>query len=161
MKLPTYQWFGQVLAATGVIISISLLAYEMKLSRDIASADIYQQRVAMDISMLLNRQPTELVYEVYGKLSRGEELNKEETALHVDVVEGWITSKENVFFQHQLGLLDDKEWIVQRFNLKNFLQTHCYWEFYNSNRQGYREDFAAEIDAIYTEIAKVDCILEG
>jgi hypothetical protein len=47
MKLPTYQWIGQMMAALGVVLSLVLVAYELKLSRDTARADVYQQSASM------------------------------------------------------------------------------------------------------------------
>jgi hypothetical protein len=84
MKLPTYQWFGQMLAATGVIISISLLAYEMKLSRDIAKADVYAQGAAMNMTMVLSTMPSEQIRAAMEKRGRDEVLSEEETSLLVD-----------------------------------------------------------------------------
>lgn len=44
------RWIGQMFAAAGVILSLSLVAYEMKLARDLAMADLYQQRTALNVT---------------------------------------------------------------------------------------------------------------
>jgi hypothetical protein len=160
MKLPTYQWFGQMFAATGVIISISLLAYEMKLSRDIAAADVYQQRTAMDISLALSSLPVEKIYAVLEKERRDEALNEEEARLLVIHADIWMFSVENGFYQYRLGLQDEEDLSVLRWQLKRFLATPCYREVFNKSRQGFREDFAAEVDAVLAKTPKVDCILD-
>jgi hypothetical protein len=54
MKMPTYQWIGQMLAALGVVLSLALVAYELKLSRDMARADVYQQSAAMTMEYQAN-----------------------------------------------------------------------------------------------------------
>ena len=49
MKLPTYQFVAQMGAAFAVVTSLALVAYELKLSRDMAMADVYQQAAAMAV----------------------------------------------------------------------------------------------------------------
>jgi hypothetical protein len=160
MKLPTYQWFGQMLAATGVIISISLLAYEMKLARDIAKADVYAQGAAMNMTMVLSTMPSEQIRAAMEKRGRDEVLSEEETSLLVDHIDAWIFTVENGFYQYQLGLQGEDEWSVHRYSLKRYLAFPCYREVFNSARKGFRKDFAAEVEVIFAEIPKVDCILD-
>ena len=47
MAQSRFQWLAQMFAALGVIISLLLLAYEMKQARDLAEADLYIQRANM------------------------------------------------------------------------------------------------------------------
>ncbi|MEP0202495.1 MAG: hypothetical protein ABJ084_03850, partial [Halioglobus sp.] len=49
MKLPTYQFVAQMSAAFAVVVSLGFVAFEMKLSRDFAKAEMYQQRIAMEM----------------------------------------------------------------------------------------------------------------
>ena len=161
MKLPTYQWFAQMLATMGVIISISLLAYEMKLSRDIALADVYQQRVAMDLSYRLHLLDSKEVVAASEKLRRGQEvLSERETGILVNDADVAVMGAENAFYQYQLGLLDEEEWMVWRHNMKWMLETPCYRSYFNFHREGYRKEFAEEVDSLYVEIPKSDCILD-
>lgn len=160
MKLPTYQWFGQMLAATGVIISISLLAYEMKLSRDVARADVYSQSTAMDMALVLSTIPSEQIRAIAGKQLRDEVLSKEETYLYFDYVDAWVIAAENGFYQYQLGLQGEDAWSAKRWQLKSQVASPCYREIFNKSREGYRKDFVVEVEAILADIPEVDCILE-
>ena len=153
-------WYrsGQIVAAVGVILSLCLVAYEMKLARDVAIADIYQQRIAMDISLQMHEIPTDELTAAYDKLKEGKEpLSKRETARILFKTDAWVMSKENVYFQYRLGLLDEMEWEVQRFNLLHLLDAPCYREFFQERKGGFREDFAAEVDALLAQLSYTEC----
>jgi hypothetical protein len=155
------QWLGQIFAALGVTISLCLVAYEMNLARDVALADVYQQRVAMDLSYRLHLLDSKEVVATNQKvLSEEGVLSEKETWILVNDADVAIMGAENAFYQYQLGLFDEEEWMVWRYNMKWMLETTCYRSYFNFHRQGFRKEFAAEVDSLYLEIPESDCILD-
>jgi len=160
MKLPSYQFFAQMAAAFAVVVSLGFVAYELKLARDVAKAEVYQQRTAMDQNYRLHMLDAEATRKAVRKLRNGEEaLSEDEIADLLYEADTAIMSAENVFYQYQLGLLDEEEWKVWRRNMNWMLSIPCYRDYFNRNRDGYRKEFAAEIEDIYSQIPSSECIL--
>jgi hypothetical protein len=162
MKLPTYQWLGQMLAALGVIISLSLLVYEMKLARDTAAADIYQQRSAMWLDIALSKYSPEQYAAIINK--RGSE-NSTFTRADVYVVSNAYGARftyfENLHFQYQLGMISEEEWsATQRSISYDFLRPcgNAYWQ---RTKQFWRESFVAAIDRLLKQLDIPACDIPG
>lgn len=144
-------------AAFAVVASLGLVAYELKLSRDIARAEVFQQNVTMDQNLALQLFDVEAYREAVRKRNLGEELSKRELGLFVRRSDMSILNAENVFFQYQLGLLDEEEWSVWANAMVWMLTAPCYREFFEKQRGGYRKAFVAEIDKLYAKIPETDC----
>ena len=161
MKLPSYQWIGQMLAASGVVLSLVLVAYELKLSRDTAKADIYQQSAAMTMeyhaSLLANEPFQEALYKQYGESS---ELSHKEIFLIVDAMDGWMWQKEAQYYQYQIGMSDAVEWANHRRQIKKIGGAICYREWWNrSGKYAVRDDFAAEVEQAWADLPESECPL--
>ena len=160
MKLPPYQFVAQMSATFAVVVSLGFVPYELKLARDIAKAEVYLQRTALDQNYRLHMLDAEATRKAERKLRNEEEaLSKDEIGHLLFQADTAIMSAENVFYQYQLGLLDEEEWLVWRRNLNWMLSTPCYREYFNRSRDAYREGFAAEIEDIYSQIPDSDCII--
>ena len=160
MKLPSYQFLAQMSAALAVVISLGFVAYELKLARDIAKAEVYQQRTAIDQNYRLHMLDARAARKAERKLKRGKEaLSEDEIDVLVYQADTAIMSAENVFYQYQLGLLDKEEWLVWRRNMKWMLSTPCYRSYFNRSKDGYRKEFAGEVESIYSELPESDCSL--
>ena len=157
MKLPTYQFVAQMSAALAVVVSLGFVAYELKLSRDIAVAEVYQARVAMDQALRMYSSDPNALREAFRKERRGEEPSKDDVMASVMQTDLHMTSPENVFFQYQIGLLDEDEWSVWKHNMEWMLNIPCYREYFEEQRGGFRKDFAAEIDKLLAELPETDC----
>lgn len=79
MVKPTYQFIAQMFAASGVIVSLGFVAYEMKQSRDIAVAELNLQQsyYAAEYFLALTDTDAWRSAEIKRQIS-GEELNLEE-----------------------------------------------------------------------------------
>ncbi|MEH6587764.1 MAG: hypothetical protein V7720_14475 [Halioglobus sp.] len=157
MKLPTYQFVAQMAAAFAVVASLGLVAYELKLSRDIAKADVYQQNVVMDQNVVLQLFDAEAFRDAARKRDLGEDLSKKELNLFVKRADISMLNAENVLYQHKLGLLDKEDWAVWTHAMEWMLTTPCYREFFEKQRDGYRKEFAVEIDKLYAKLPEIDC----
>ncbi|MEP5569886.1 MAG: hypothetical protein ABJN62_18735 [Halioglobus sp.] len=157
MKLPTYQLISQISAAVVVAISLGFVAYELKLSRDIAKAEIFQARITMEQDWLIHIFDAELLAEAGRKLANGQELSKEEVHARLFAADMSMIHTMNVFYQHQLGLLDDDEWSTWNHGMEWRVTTPCYREFFESERGSYRKDFAVVIEKALESFPKTDC----
>ena len=109
MKLPPYQFVAQMSATFAVVVSLGFVPYELKLARDIAKAEVYLQRTALDQNYRLHMLDAEATRKAERKLRNGEEaLSKHETRALLYQADTAIMSAENVFYQYQLGLLDEE-----------------------------------------------------
>lgn len=157
MELPTYQFMAQVSAALAVVISLGFVAYELKLSRDIAKAEVYQERTAMDQAWRMHLFDPKAAMEANRKHKLGHEITEGEMGLIVQTADIAIMSAENVSFQYQLGLLDEGEWSVWKHNMEWMLTTPCYREYFEDQRAGFRRAFAEEVEKLYSELPEIDC----
>ena len=160
MRLPNYQFVAQMSAALAVVISLGFVAYELKLARDIAKAEVYQARTAMDQNYRISTFDSAALHEVFRKVDRGEALSDEEVKLRVINADIAIMTAENVFYQYQLGLLDEEEWAVWLSNMGWMLETPCYRSYFERNRNGFRKPFADEIDKLFATSNVPDCPLD-
>ena len=161
MRLPSYQWIGQMLAASGVIFSLALVAYELKLTRDTAKADIYQQSAAMlmeyQSSGLANESLQDAREQVFENIA---EASKREILLYTDHLDGWMWQKEAQYYQYQIGMSDDTEWSNHQRNIREMAVSPCYRYTWNTwGKYMVRDDFAAEVERIWAEIPETDCPL--
>lgn len=180
MKIPPYQWMGQMLAALGVIVSLVLVAYEMKQSRDIALADIYQQKTAliMDINMAPVESPE--LHDAYQKLlTSPEALESSDLGLLYAEFSAFLAYSENNHFLYQHGMITEEQmntiWAMIADWLNDSELYRHYW-ITGSKSGSWRASFAVEVDDIlagldpvqvrnksYTEkwVAKERCLASG
>jgi hypothetical protein len=160
MKLPTYQFVAQMGAAFAVVASLALVAYELKLNRDMAMADVYQQATAMAVeyqaSMLSNERLQDAL-----ETNREDpsQLSKRELLLVLGYLDGWVWQKEADYYQYTIGMIDDTEWATHQKIIKGLGGSPCYRYAWNNKgrAQGLRADFAAEVNRIWADIPNEEC----
>ena len=148
MKLPTYQWLGQMFAAIGVVTSLGFVAYELKLTRDAAMADVFQQRSSADMEYHANRLNNPDLREALNKPL--EKLTRADILLAADYYDGFMISNESIFFQFTRGLAEPEEWSRQSAMIRDFGTYPCYQELWRTGLESYfRQDFIAEVNRIW------------
>jgi len=157
MKLPPYQFVAQMSAAFAVVVSLGFVAFEMKLSRDFAKAEMYQQRIAMDMEAHQHLLDVDAWREGAKKVRLNEQRSRNEKWALVNRADIYMLLAENVYYQRQLGLMDDEEWSVFQHNMVWMLNTPCYRQYFEVQRNGFRKEFATEIDKMYSKLAEIDC----
>ena len=142
----------QIFGIFALIASLIFVGLQIQQSREIAIADIYQQRTAILIQQLGFGMPSEVVHESSRKARAGEELSSDnEFAIYL-----WKAARiaywENNHFQYQLGLLSDEQWQASRNAIgrtakldPRFLSA---WE---RERTVVRKSFADAVDQILRE----------
>lgn len=149
MKLPTYQFVAQMLAACGVMFSLGLVAYELKQSRDIAIADVYQARSAMWLDYASSMySPEQYEAAVIKQEDPEEKLSPFDIEVLSNVTSNAFTYFENVHFQYQQGLITEEEWISTKENVAaefSYPCTHTWWQEFRGH---FRKSFINEVEGV-------------
>jgi hypothetical protein len=142
----------QVVGIFGVIVSLVFVGLEIQQSREIAVADIHQQKAAMAIQV----QQAMVVPEEYSlavrKLLQDKPLDELEKGLMQFAQNPWFQYWENTYFQYQLGLLSEPAWEASRNAMRGRLKRPIYQEWWESDREYWRADFAEEVDRVLEEV---------
>ena len=156
----TYQFVAQMCAALAVVVSLGFVAYELKLNREMAMADIYAQSVATAVDYHAQMMSNEVLQNSRGKSTS--EISKQELRMHVAEWMGWMWMKEAHFFQYKVGMIDDIEWEVHQRVIQGMGEGPCFryaWNKWGAN--GVRDDFASEVETIWADIPEKACEFEG
>ena len=161
MKLPTYQFLAQMSAALAVVVSLGFVAYELKQARDIALADIYQQRSMMAIELQMSLYTAEQVQTAFAEIRSG---NPQLTWAQRDVLESQVdttfTYFENVHFQNQLGMVTEEEWLSTRELIKGRFRVRCVEDWWNRiDKSTYRSSFVSVVDELLSSMEPPPCPL--
>lgn len=142
----------QLLGIAGLIASLIFVGLELKLSRQLAAADIYQQRTALSIEVQLSDlEYFDRLRPIYQKLSANESLAPIEKRYYISTTLPWLSYWENIHFQHQMGLLSDEQWLSSRDSLRSVAQIQIFREWWPAQRSSWRESFAREVDLLIAE----------
>jgi len=141
----------QVTGLFGVIISLVFVGLEIQQSRQIAIADIYQQRAEMIVQVNSIRLTSENLHETRRKLEAGETLTNTEQSLLDQSWNPYFNYVENNHFQYQLGLLSEEQWISTRNNLRSRARDPLFLAWWEVERENWRESFAQEVDELIKE----------
>ena len=149
-----------MLAALSVVFSLALVAYELKLSRDTAIADVYQQGLAATLEYQASALSNERLQDALEtRREDPSQLSKRDLYLIIGFLDGWLWMKEAQFFQHQLGMSDDTEWEVHQRAIISLGEWPCYR--YAWNHKGLPEsvhsDFAAEVTKLWADLPETEC----
>ncbi|QFU76647.1 hypothetical protein EY643_13840 [Halioglobus maricola] len=152
MNLRRFEWLGRFFAVAGVILSLCLVAYEMKLARDVAMADLYQQRVDMDLAGYREFFDGAEYFEALVLYHDGEELSfKQESMLQLAYLMT-LTSIDSAYYQWELGLVPDDEWIRNRSETALQLQENPLAIKAWNNGAGFRQGFVDEIELLVPQM---------
>ena len=145
-----HDWL-QITGLFGVIASLLFVGLEMQQSRQIAIADIYQQRAEMIVQVNSIPLTSQILYEIWSKVEAGETLTNTEQELLNQSWNPYFNYVENNHFQYQLGLLSEEQWISSRNNLRSRARNPLFLEWWEVERENWRESFAQEIDDLIEE----------
>ena len=112
MNSNNFKWFGQFLATLGVVISLTLVAFELKQARDVAMAQIYQERTAILIGSIVETMDVEAFTSAREKMHAEKPLSwVERASMHDDLFVSLLFA-DNSHYQYTLGLIPEEEWLV-------------------------------------------------
>ena len=141
----------QVVGFFGIIASLLFVGLEMQQSRQIAMADIYQQRAAMVIESNSIGLTSEILFDIRSKREAGETLTNTEQALLNSAWNPGLNYAENNHYQYQLGFLSNEQWISTRNNMRKKARNPVFLEWWEGERASWRESFAQVMDELIEE----------
>ena len=160
MKLPTYQFVAQISAAFAVVVSLGFVAYELKQARDIALAEIYQDKTAlvMNLNMALIEQPL-LLASVDKLWASPNELDMKDLRILSSFFGTQFAYYENNHFLYQQGMITEEQMNTIRANITGFLNASEFfrhWWIGSSERGAWRASFAAEVNEILNGLGPIE-----
>ena len=108
----------QFLASVGVILSLIFVGVQIQQSREIAIAEIYQQRTALLLQSWSFAVPAETEFRAWMKDRAGEPLNPDEKYALTTRYAARIAYWENNHFQYQIGLLPEEQWEASKNSIR-------------------------------------------
>ena len=145
------EWL-QLAASIGVILSLIFVGLEIQQSRQIAIADVFQQKSALAVQVQQGSYTTENYGVAFRKLANGEELSANEKGLLGFAQNPWFQYWENNHFQYEMGLLPEAAWQASRRSIATRFQRPIFQEWWESDRLFWRESFTKEVDKILEEV---------
>ena len=153
---PIYQWMSQIMAAMVVAVSLGLVAYELKQSRDIAATELTISTQARDAEKSLFLVRPEIYASAREKLIGGaepSELTTEEHFAYWTLVDVRRMNMDSVHLLYTKGLVAEGEWEMHRGYLKHMLQHNPFWaEVFDPDSFFGRPEMLAELREIWAEI---------
>jgi len=146
----TIDWL-QILGFAGLIASLIFVGLELRQSREIAIADIYQQRAAMLIDVHSITLTSELLYDAYNKAQTGEPLTAGDRVLMATGLTPLFTYWENNHFQYEMGLLSEEQWQASRNAMRAVVKRPDVQLWWQSERAEMRKTFADVVDEVMAE----------
>ncbi|MEH6591989.1 MAG: hypothetical protein V7746_17130 [Halioglobus sp.] len=158
MKLPTYQWIGQMLAAIGVIASLALVAYELKLSRDLGMATLLQETAANKMQYSAASNQDRALIDAYSQMYEDPSLmTKMQVRRLLWDTNSWMEQAQAKFIQIELGVLDNIEWEHLQLAMQSYTETPCYAEHFKGADDRWRSDFKAVVVKVWGDAPIPDC----
>ena len=153
MKSKALNDWMQLFASVGVILSLIFVGVQIRQSREIAIADIYQQRTALLLQNFSFAVPPETEYSAWMKDRAGEPLGQDEKLALITRYAARIAYWENNHFQYQIGLLPEEQWEASKNSIRGHASRQTFLDAWESERFQLRKSFADEIDEILAEEA--------
>lgn len=149
-EIGTGKW-AQAFGFLGVIVSLLFVAYELKQSRDIALAEIYQQKTAMTMAVNTGLINSPALLDAYvTSWTSPETLEiKDLILIHGDLGRQF-SYFENNHYQYQLGMIDEEQMDTIRAMITGIFQDNLARDFWirTSATGAWRKTFKAEVDTI-------------
>ncbi|MEP4484812.1 MAG: hypothetical protein ABJ013_04210 [Halioglobus sp.] len=158
MKLPTYQWVGQMLAALGLIILLALVAYELKLSRDLGMATLLQETAANKMQYAAGSSQDAALMDAYFQMYEDPSLlTKKQVQRLLWDTDSWMEQAQAKFIQIELGVLDNIEWEHLQLAMQSYTEAPCYAEYFKGVEGRWRSDFKAVVVKLWGEASTPEC----
>ena len=142
-----------ILANVGVVLSLIFVGVQIQQSRQIAVADIYQQRTALLLQSFYSAVPAETEFRAWLKDSAGEPLSPEERLALTNRYAARIAYWENNHLQYQIGLLPEEQWEASKNSIRGQAERQIFLDTWEQERFQLRRSFSDEVDRILVEEA--------
>ena len=154
MKNNNWKSFAELTGIAAIVASLIFVGLELQQSREIAIADIYQQKTAILIDQLSFGTPPEMVYEARRKLRAGEVLSADDEYAIFVATAARVAYWENNHFQYQVGLMSEEQWDASRRSISLRAQDPAFLKAWEEEQYTVRESFADEVNQILRDAAR-------
>ena len=141
----------QVAGLFGVIGSLVFVGLAVQQTRQIAIADVYQQRSALAIQLQTSVLANEPLLVAFEKGTSGEPLTRLEERYLYFQNNPWLTYWENIHFQYEIGLMAEEQWLATRESLASWTRWHGTLDYWANHRSQWRKSFAEAVDEVFEE----------
>ena len=142
----------QIIGMAGIIASLVFVGLEMRQSRQIAVADIYQQKTALLIEVQQFMRTTDGRTNAYALILSGQPLTPDDESTIRRSNPTWIAYWENNHFQYQLGMMTAEQWASSRNAMRAWFEFPGNQVWWVKQREIWRETFVVEVDGVISEI---------
>jgi hypothetical protein len=155
MSLSDLASIGSFVSGVAVLASLAFLYFQLRqLSEQVKQAErnqsaiIQQGRVARSSDQLFRLADPHLAGVWLKAVTTPESLTDEEAFQFLLILTAMVRAAEDVYFQHELGLLNDQSMQNQLGPLRGIMRTRNAVAVWRTIRPGYDPEFAARIDAM-------------
>jgi len=141
----TQSWL-QMVGLIGVIASLMFVGFELKQSRDIAIAQMYQDRAALDIQVRSYMAPSERIYDALQKSAEGKELTSQEQIAVNRAIGNILIYWETNHLLYEMGMLDDEHWEASLRSIDYISGIAHFDAAWNDERSSFRKSFQMVVD---------------
>ena len=146
MSTPRHSWI-EILGIFGVIAGLAFVGFELKQSRDIAVAQMYQDRAALDIQIRTYFAPSEAVYAALTKFNEGGQLTEQERVSAERAFGNILIYWETNHRLYEMGMLDEEHWSASLASMTLISAHPLFMSLWNAEKQSYRTSFREIVDA--------------
>ncbi|EEB79388.1 hypothetical protein GPB2148_2318 [marine gamma proteobacterium HTCC2148] len=145
----------QIIGIFAVVLSLLFVGYEIKQSRDIAVAQMYQQRAELDISMRSLWIPDEELWKIRQMMGEEKDFSRlsnfERETLLLAKGNNVIYWEANHYLYEQ-GLLSQEHWDVSLRSMDNQAASHeLFHHYWAEMRWEFRDGFRQVVDNIFAK----------
>ena len=151
MKNLTWKDLIEGVGVLAIVASLIFVGKELQQSREIAIADIYQQKTAILIDQLSFGMPPEVVFTARQKLRAGRELNADDQYAIFLATAARVAYWENNHFQYQVGLMSEEQWDASRRSIALRANDDAFLKAWEDEQHTVRKSFADEVNKILRE----------
>ena len=144
----------QIAGMTGVIASLVFVGLELKQSRDIAVAQVYQDRAALDVQIRSYLAPSEAVHQALGKANRKEVISQQEAEILHRALGNLFIYWETNHLLKEMGLLDQEHWNASLRAMKHTSHIPGFRQAWENEKSSFRESFQDVVDQQFRAIAE-------
>ena len=160
MQKYDWEWLAKTGAAVGVIVSLGMVAYEMKQARELAMAELYLERSAHISEVVSARYTPDTLERAFLQAAKDpRKITYPQARALEGNVERLLIFAESMHFLHISGLSSDEEWLANKVFIEEVVLHPCAVRFWSFTKKSWRQSFAMEIDNLIesAEINTSDC----
>ncbi len=151
MRSTHWKDIAEVSGMAAIVASLAFVGLELRQSRQIAIADIYQQQSALAVQ-IQTRASEELYSRVLMKSVSGEPMSEAEAMIYQsEIITPGLIYLENNHFQYEMELLSEEHWQANVRGLREWAKDRLFREAWPDMRTHWRTSFAELIDELIEE----------